>query len=396
VAGLIGGVLGALPLIFMYAQVGDAVFDIHGASLVPRAGGPSNSMLLREFLVSVFVEGPFAARLPAWTWGLFFLGAAAFLCLSCTGPRAQAESSPRRGAVYVLGYLALFLVVYLASGFVQGRVYHYFLLLRLVPIWLFASVLIAGALGQLSGAAAAAPRRLAWVLGALLVALGLHASLAVVRGGAPLRLAENWHALTHLRGYRYAQYLAKVLPHFEGERLHKLELLEGFAERDRSLLRADAVAQLFGADFAQEVPGGPRVAHGRALELLRLVAGADEQRLADYRLGLGGLLVQACGWDRQAAFEAALGLPPAERPAGLEALGRFGGAGYPLPGPLGAEVARAQDVPEAQAFLRGLGRWTFSLHWRQGPEELLASYPEPVARALRAGFEAERAGQLAP
>ena len=397
-AGLIGTAVGALPLFVMYSLVGDAVFDIHGTPIAGNESGPSNSVLFREFLASIFIDGDLGERVTPFAWAGAFLAATIFLLRRPEPVLHPSEHSRKHATLYVLGYMLLFLVVYLSSGFVQGRAYHFSIVLRLVPLWVLAALLAAAALGELTGSLMKAPRRLAVVLGVALLAIGVRSSLSVLRTGRPLLLAENWRILTHHKGYSYDQYFAKVMPHFAGTREERLELVEGFDEEARGLLRADAVKNLFREELLAEHAGTLHAAWASAVRSFELLAEADTERRAQYELGLGALLTVGHGWNRKEAFATVVSLPASKRAAIFEALGRFGGEGYPFPPAIDREVTRTFGVEGAEGYLRGLGRWAYLLR-RLDPEsieEVLQAYPEDVANELRAGFEVERAWNLIP
>lgn len=395
-AGLLGTAVGAAPLSWMYAQVGEAVFDIHGTAVLRGQDGPSNSVLFREYLGSIFVEGEPAERMTPMTWSIFFLGAVAFAFRRRRTAPVPGQRSPRAGAFYLLGYLALFLAIYLSSGFVQGRAYYFFICLRLVPVWLMAALLVAGLLGQLTSHPLVAERRLGWILGSLLLGVGVHASLSALVGGRPERIVENVDELLHQKGYGYGRYLAKVLPHFEGDRARWVEILEGYDEPHPELLWADAAMNMYRGEFLAEVGGTPLEAYRRAVVELRELCGEDEARLAAFRLGLGRLLQEAHGWDRESLLQALDQVPDPDRALMLEAIGRVGGGSYATPELMRVEVERAGRFRDTQAYLQGLGRWAFFLHRRLGPEALFLEYPDPIAGPLRAGFEAERAWNRLP
>jgi len=391
--GLIGTALGALPLLGMYSLVGDAIFDIHGTAIAGSDGGPTNSELFRSFLASVFLEGGFGQQVAAWVWTACTLAAAGLLYLSPEVPQggASSEAVPRRmAAVYLGGYMLLFFVVYLSSGFVQGEVYHYFLLLRLVPLWAVGAVLIAGASSFLLREGSAPTRFTTLVAGSLLLALGLRASAGVVGTGRPLELGANWRVLTGHKGYRYDQYFAKVLGHFGTTPRETLELIEGFEEDAPALLRADLVTNLFresGADLSAAY-----------LATRSTISAYGQERLGHYELGLGPLLLIGHGWNRGAALKQVAASREPGRSALLEALGRFGGGSHPLPRPIAREIARGRDLEGGEPFLRGLGRWIYGAYRLdpEGVESLLADYPAAVAAPIREGFESEREWSYLP
>jgi hypothetical protein len=393
---LLGTLIGALPLIAMYSLVGDEILNIHGTAISGGGRDGSNSILFREFLASIFVHGELGERVTPFAWLAAFVLACVFLLRRPEPLHHPNEHSRKQAALFVMGYLVLFMVVYLGSGFVQGEAYHYFLLLRLVPLWIFGAVLVAAALGELSESVLSTSRHLSIALGTILVGLGVRASLSALRTGHLERAADNWTILTRHKGYSYGQYFEKVMPHFAGSREDKLELIEGFDESSPGLLRADAVRALYREELLAECEGDLYRAWGQAGEGLAAVAGGDAEREAQYKLGLGALIKVALGWNQQAAFDAVMAAPEGERESALAALGRFGGGAYPLPEILAREGARAGMGEDAVPYLRGLGRWSYSLHRRDpgGIEPILASYPAELADPLREGFEAERAWNL--
>lgn len=389
--GILGTAIGAAPLLVMYALVGDAVFDIHGVAVTGATAGPSNLDLVSEFLRSIFVEASLGERVSPVIWIVAFLASSTYL-LRRTG-RSCTDAGQARGPVlFVLGYMLFFVVVYLASGFVVGRAYHYFVLLRLVPLWVLAAVLIAAALGKCTEPGKGRTSKIALLLGSLLLAVGVRASAAVVFSARWQRPADNWEILTHHKGYDYGHYFLKVLGHFEGSRMDKLRLLEAFDEDARGLLRADAVSNLYGQRFLKESGGDVRVAWARARRDLVQVADGDAERLAQYELGLGALQVVGKGWNRKRAFESAMLVPESRRQPVLESLGRFGGRSYPTPESIDREVQHTTGQTGFDGYLRGLGRWAYRMHRLnpEGFESVLAAYPAQIASPLRAGFEAER------
>ncbi len=387
-AGLAGTALGAAPLLVMATLEGGAVLDVHGSALVAGAQGPTNLEKSAALLRSLLVEAPPLELTTAWLWSLAFAVAAGVLAR---------RPATRGGLLVVGGYLALFLVVYQSSGFVQGRVTHPFLLLRLVPAWLSGALLVAGALGALEERGAAA-RGLARALGGALLVAGLVGAVASARAGSPASPLANLGRLARFKGLEYRQYLEKTARDWPGDRRERLALLESVREPHPAWLRAEAAGALFREELLAEVGGDPAAAHARLREEVLTVTGGDGARLAEYELGLGPLLTVASGWDQGAALAALEPAPEPLRSRLAEALGRFGGGRYALPGPLAEAVARAEGSPAAAAYRRGLGRWLFQLH-RLHPERVEAAlepFPEAVRADLREGAAAERAWRSLP
>ena len=386
VCGLLGTLVGALPLLLMYLLVGEAILDIHGTAL-GSAGERSSSVLFREFLASIFAHGALGGRVGPFVWVGATVGALLVLLVSRD---ERGETSPRLRALYLLGYPALFLVVYLQSGFVIGEVKHFFYVLRLTPLWIVACAIVAGALG-LSIGSENRTRRLAGVIaGILLVASGVRATTEVMATGHPRTLGQNLGVLTSTKGYSYDQYFGKVFPHFDEDLLGKLQLVEEFDEEAKGWVRADAATNLFleaGSDLSGAYLG--------ARELLETNAPG---KIEEYSLGLGPLLVRACGWDGARATDWASAGPEPDRSRLLEALGRFGAGRHPLREALVAEVELGLSLETPGPFLRGVGRRLYRRHrvdpW--GAEEFIAERPAAARAPLREGLEAERSWHTLP
>lgn len=409
-AGLFGTIVGALPLLLMATAAGSAVFDIHGAALAAGGDGPGNGARVLAFLDSIFVGGALGGRVGPFVWTVAVLAALVGL-LICGGGRsgwseddgvvgaaASGALAPRRCALFIAGYLALFLVVYLASGFVHGRVYHFFLVLRLVPLWLFGALLVAAGLGALMDAEGRRARRLALVAGTLLVALGVRGTWQAASEGRPGTPLANLALLRQYKGYAYRVYLHKVLPRFAGDRRAKLARLEALDEPDRAWLRAETADALFRQAVLEQAEGDVVRAYALVYEDVLAVCAGDEACVAEYQLGLGGLLIEGSGWDRSAALAQVEAAPEPLRGRLAEALGRFGEGIHAVPEALQAALARASGSSAPEAYRRGLGRWSHA-RYRLHPERAraaFASFPPEVAEALEAGEAAERAWNLLP
>lgn len=378
--GLAGTLVGAAPLLVMAFLVGGEVLDIHGTSL--RASGElSNSVLFREFLSSIFVHGSLGGRVGPLAWVLAFALALLVLLLARI---EHGEPSPRRRAAYLLGYPALFLLVFLNSGFVVGEAIHYFYVLRLVPLWIVACVIVGGAFGRLIESPDRALRLAGVVGGGALLVIGVRATVETVLTGHPSTPRENLAILLRTKGYSYDQYFGKVFRHFDEDALGVLCLVEGFDEDAKAWVRADAATNLF-----LEAGGDLGGAYRRTRELLeRSAPGPFEE----YALGLGPLVVRALGWDASRALRWADAGPEPDRSLLLEALGRFGAGGHPLPARLAEEVGSGLALERPEPYLRGVGRRLYHGFrvdpW--GAETFLAGVPAEARAALREGLEAER------
>jgi hypothetical protein len=167
--GVAGALCGLAPLVWMFAHVDWAVFDIHGAELV--GGSETKLDTLKQFFASVFGqrEAFDLAGMIAWiaapgvavvalarntpglarnTPGLARNQASlapnqASVARGITHPTRAVPRLARSATILVLAHLVLFVAAYLGSGFTVGRVYHYFPLHRLVPLWFLASLALA-------------------------------------------------------------------------------------------------------------------------------------------------------------------------------------------------------------------------------------------------------------
>ncbi len=342
--GFAGTVVGALPLVWMYSLVGEAIFDIHGESL--GLGEVGRTAKVAAFLRSLFLEAPALSRMMAHAWTVALVLALGGLTL-WRGVRP----SERGGALYILGYLASFGGVYLSSSFVQGELTHFFLLLRLAPVWCLGTVLIAAGLASLAERQETGLRRMGAMAMGVLLLLGISSTMAALQAGSPDRLASNLEVLRVTKGYSYDQYLAKVLWHFDGDRLAKLELVEGFEEEERSWVRAAAVADLF------RTPGVP--AEAELPRALAELGALPEARFEQYAFGLGQQLLISSRWDTSAALALLEANPSALTPILMESLGRTGGGRHPLAAHFERELERALELEDPRAYLRGLGRWVY-------------------------------------
>jgi hypothetical protein len=169
-AGLGGALLGATPLLLMYREVGGAVFDIHGTGLGDSSSG-STSEAVREFLRSIYLEGALGGLLPAIAWPTVILGA---LLLGWRVPLVGGRAWSRSFRCFA-GFSALFVLAYLTSAFVQGTVYHFFLMLRLVPLWAVGIALVAAVIGRSWEECGLESRT--WIAGAGLCVLGMGGSV---------------------------------------------------------------------------------------------------------------------------------------------------------------------------------------------------------------------------
>ena len=386
-----GAAVGLIPMLLMVLRVGSSVLDIHGTGLADAATR-STSETLREFLRSIYIEGALGGALAATLWPT-----AIFLALAL-GFRHMPESSPRwrRSFSAFALFAAIFMGAYLSSAFVQGRVYHFFLMLRLVPLWIVGVALLSAVVGrayQDRGAAHPAVWAFALVLG-----VGAFNTVGAL-GQTPLRdVPANAGLLCRSRGYVYPSYFAKLIPHLDDNPDSRLETLLRFNESSPRLLREGIAAELF------------RRKHGGSVSLfedyeaaLAVIERVDPGSFESYARGLGPLLVDWLGVDLRSAL---IQIEAAEEERALlaEALGRTGSGFRPKGGEptlagveamLISDLATVEGAPLDSHFARGVGwRLHWILHrtvlqpWRA--DDVFAAAPVALRESFRAGYEEAR------
>lgn len=376
----VGLLLGATPLLWMYAQTGAAVFDIHGAKLT--GGGPPKLATLSAFVRSLFTDR------AVWD--------SAALVLLVLTPLAAAVSWRRiesRSLRWVIGFVGahvlVFLAAYLASGFTVGSVYLNFLLHRLTPLWFL--VILGVAL------AASRARHLRWMSFAL-IALGAFDTVRLVRDAAPSTPLENLTALLETKGYRYSQYLQKIEPRIEGTRVEKLLRLRAFREDPPQRLHSGLAIALYGSG------------EGSFESMSDEMRSVGFEDLTGFYRGMGLMLMRHQGREFVPRVNAVLPFPPEIRDPLLEGIGSFGQSWeFGTEDTVLDEARFAVDAGLPEALIVGLGRRLHEavgdtrikryFERRKGPvaldrsrlEGLLEQAPPAARDALRRGYELEAA-----
>jgi 4-amino-4-deoxy-L-arabinose transferase-like glycosyltransferase len=379
----VGFAIGLAPLLWMAAHAGKEVFDIHGAEVL---GGTAKLDTLQKFFASVF-----GGR------GVLDWIALIALCASpALGWFALRESDERTlgiGAWLVLAHIVVFLFAYVASGFTVGRVYHYFLLHRLTPLWWLTAMLTTfGALAAWRTQRTPL-RRLA--VGAVAV-LVLGGAIDTVRmlGDAP---QGGWRdarwILARTKGYSYAQYLQKITPHLVGVRADKLKNCLRFTEEDPQLLHQAITVAL----YVEENPS--------LEDMERELDGVGVEDKRGFYLGYGMTLRNVLGGEMQSRVAEMEKQPEARREALLEAIGRFGTRFFPSEDLVRKELQESIEAKLPAAVMRGLGHRVHDaqgdaevahyFEMRRGPLsldpqrvfELLAQYPSEPAGQVLVGYQ---------
>ena len=319
--GLLGLVLGALPMIWMGALVGGELFDVHGRSLVTDK---SRLDLLGTFLNSVYAERGGFGLLTRIVYPLAGIAALAFALL-------RGGLVPRFLAAIAL----LWVVAWIGSGFILPEHDYAFDWMRMMPLWVV--VLLVGSI-----MAARMGRGGTVVVGSLCV-LGLWNTVGILGEARPWSPFQNLGLLQRVKGYHYLGYVPKILPHLAGERAEQLRRLAEFDEPHPELLHADLAAMGL-TDLDQEFAAD--------LQLVREIGG--EQHMGWVR-GLGRRLVRATKGDVARALAAADGMGQELGDGLAEAAARVGSDWKVSPESLSAEVTAHMASPRASAYLLGTG-----------------------------------------
>ncbi|HTF88234.1 MAG TPA: hypothetical protein VK843_07470 [Planctomycetota bacterium] len=389
---LVGFAIGLLPLGWMAAHVGSAVFDVHGADLV-ASGAVAKREVLREFFVSIFAD-----RSPLDL---------AMLVALCTFPllgffalRAGTERRLRVGAAIVLAHIAAFVLVYLASSFTIARVYHYFVLKRLTPLWWLA--ILFGVLGAMAlwrsrrrwqQRLAAVAIAAAALLGAIDLLRESRVALYAERSGSGLvaTVVQNLGTLAHTKGYAYPKYLVKLSSHLEGTTADKLRTFRRFDEQP--LANPAAPMTLLDEGIAMALYGDGHLELAQIERELR-EAGIDDLR--GFYLGLGTFLRVKFPRDIAMRARGVENLPPEVRDALIEGLGCVGVGSLATEDRLAREVQIGTDAQLAEAYYIGLGR---RMHDAFGDSSLryfeMIAGPWMLERERAAHFANRRGGAVA-
>jgi hypothetical protein len=240
--------------------------------------------------------------------------------------------------------------VYLASGFTVGRVYHYFLLSRLTPLWFFAVVLIALGFAAARNSKRALPRATMGIAVTILAFSGaadlLRTKAASDDGGRST--GENLAVLARTRSDLYPEYMRKILPHLAGERSDKLRVLLRFREEPGS-----APAARLRNGIAMALYADPTLELSDIRAELESVASGD---LTAFYRSLGPYLRARFPGDLVARVKFATTLPPEIRDPLLEGIGAHGIGMVATADRVAREVQLGLDGNFPEPFFVGLGR----------------------------------------
>ncbi len=374
--GLAGFALGLVPLGLMWREVGEQVFFVHGTWLLDQQGpaGVPNSFLLRDFVRSLYLDKTPLQLVGVVAWPLAFVAST----LQAVFAVDRDEREHRGEELFLALFVPYWLTIYFLSSFVQGEVYHYFLFNRFAILWAVSAIVIARGLARQLRSEEATTVTLGAACSVALAAVGLLGAWHVLRTGRPFALEHNASALVRTKGYSYAPYFAKFIPHLEGTAREKLTVLARFREERRDLLYPAITSELYkDSDRTFE-------------ELYATFEEFDAEGASDLVKGLGPLVLRRTNADLASALKAVEGAPERYREALREAVGRFG-ADYRLTAAdLDVEVAAGLGRAGAVDYWFGLGDRVRRHFWRR-PDlalEFIARQPEEARGPLETGWRA--------
>jgi hypothetical protein len=382
--GVAGVLCGLAPLVWMFAHVDWAVFDIHGAELV--GGSETKLDTLKQFCASVFGQ-----REPFDLAGLI-----AWIAAPSIAVVALARNVPglaRNATILVLAHLALFVAAYLGSGFTVGRVYHYFPLHRLMPLWFLAALAIALGVGAALASGRAWLRCLACACVLIPASAGAVDEVRLVRGAAPGEWSAHLCELARTKGYAYTEYLPKLSLHLDESRAEKLATLLRFKEPHPTTLHEAIALALYG-------DGMPPIE-----EVLAEVGAAGVSDPRGFLLGLGSLLTaQLAGDVVTRTHDVELMHSPYQDEL-IEAVGRYGSGILVTEDRVRREVKQGIVAGLPDAYFRGVGHRLYGargiistgtyFQMRNAPlmldhrraDAMLDVCPEPYASTLRCAYD---------
>lgn len=369
-AGIVGAIVGALPLLSMLSKVGLDAVRVRGQDAL---GGATTSL---SGAVGDLFE-PLRRNGTELDWIVVVLVP---LC-AVAGLVVHRERAFTRAWLGIAGYCALFVALYFGSGLAVGMGGHWGIYLRLAPLWFFATLLAAAGIDRWL---ASWPRLAGSAIGLLLIA-GFDDLRTLARTGIPSRPIENLHVLATTKGVDYVEYFDKFVTHLDADR----------GSRVRTLLHLRDESDLLPASIAHSVFEKSDEPLADVLATLRASAG---ERFEESLLGLGAYLHPGDGYDFDAAYARVESAPKELRPLLAEAIGRAGLGPRFRRDRLAEQVAHAVPERWRSAWLRGTG-WRVCMAYKLDPagaEAFLEACAPLDQPALRAGSGRARASITLP
>ncbi len=294
--GVGGALIGATPLFLMLRCVGLDAVRVRGYGLVERAHPGAWTSFL-DLFAPLRAEG----RIDDWIQ----LGLVAGLAVASLA--VVRERRARLAVLGIVGYVAVYMAIYLGSGLAASMNGIWLIWWRMCPVWFFGIVLAAAAIDALLER-----RRAIGVTAlALLAAAGIADIERLVAAGRPDRMVENAKYLAHARGYDFAEYFDQLVHHLDGDAHDKITAMMGLHDTTHLLPSSIAYAVFEHSDLPlQTIVAISREAFG--------------SRFEQAALGLGHHLHPHAGYDVASAFDRIHEIRPDERSVFSRALGRTG------------------------------------------------------------------------
>ena len=359
-----GALLGLAPYLWMAAQVGPAILDLHGETLGAGAGRGRLPQRVGAFAGALWADRPWLDRLELAARGAAALGGTALLLRTRGGPLAWSR--------LILAHVLVFAAATAASGMAVGRIAHFNEFERPAPFWLGLVLLSAGGLALALSDPRPALRRSALACTALLGLLGARAVGLAMGPVPPARWGESLAALADSRACGLGECVLYLYDHVEGTPEERIALLSRLREPTPSRLRAQLGAAAIGREAADL---------DAALALARRLGG---EHWSEYVLGLGEFLHRQASWDLRRLPALFAPYDEATRDVLFEAAAR--GPHYMVQQALlERDLALGLQEGFPKAWFEGLG-------WRMGPMHVAdARRPYHAMRPFHPGYDDEAA-----
>ncbi|MDF1837974.1 MAG: hypothetical protein P1V35_08900, partial [Planctomycetota bacterium] len=301
------------------------------------------------------------------------------------------RNQDRLPALFLLGYIGLWLGAWATGPFMAASHEHFFAWLRMAPIALVCMALGAAGLDRGWDTGKCLVGHMSRFTIAAVVAMGIFESAAIVHRAQWSTPSANWTQLTQYKGYNYRGHFRMLFEHLPDWKPETLKALLHYQERDPNILFAD-----IGHCYAgmPEQSTDPMV----VLEGLRSI---DPEGLPAMVRGMGPVFAQAHPGDVGAMLAGLDSHPVQWRAPFAEAIGYLGTGWAADQASFLAEAQANLDTPYREAYSRGMGArivrilelFPYGNELVMRPDrvtEYIRSFPAPMVDAMLTGAEEER------